>query len=155
MSDEEQTLRVRLVGRDGRRRYDPASKARLVSACLEPGVSISGMALAHGINANVLRKWVKDAREACLSPAPVRSAFIPVVAADCGLPVGPRSLDMAVAGGEDEAASLERPAGLSGSSKIRALLPNGVKLSLECGDVDALTAIIGALGRVQVVACSD
>lgn len=155
MSDEEQTLRVRLVGRDGRRRYDPASKARLVSTCLEPGVSISGMALAHGINANVLRKWVKDAREACLSAGPVRSAFIPVVAADCGLPVGPRSLNMAVAGGEDEAASLERPAGLSGSSKIRALLPNGVKLSLECGDVDALTAIIGALGRVQVVACSD
>lgn len=63
MSDEEQKLRVRLVGRDGRRRYDPASKARLVAACLEPGVSISGLALAHGVNANVLRKWVKDARE--------------------------------------------------------------------------------------------
>ncbi|MCY1669016.1 IS66-like element accessory protein TnpA [Rhizobium sp. SL86] len=155
MSDEEQTLRVRLVGRDGRRRYDPASKARLVAACLEPGVSISGMALAHGINANVLRKWVKDSREAGLSAAPVRSAFIPVIAADCGKPVGARSLDMAVAGGEDQAASVERTAVLQGSSKIRALLPNGVKLSLECGDVDALTAIIGALGRVQAVPCSD
>ena len=62
MSDEEQKLRVRLVGRDGRRRYDPASKARLVAACLEPGVSISGLALAHGVNANVLRKWVKDGK---------------------------------------------------------------------------------------------
>lgn len=66
MSDEEQKLRVRLVGRDGRRRYDPESKARLVAACLEPGVSISGLALAHGINANVLRKWVKDAKESGL-----------------------------------------------------------------------------------------
>lgn len=52
MSDEEQKLRVRHVGRDGRRRYDPGSKARLVAACLEPGVSISGLALTHGINAN-------------------------------------------------------------------------------------------------------
>lgn len=63
MSDEEQKLRVRHVGRDGRRRYDPGSKARLVAACLEPGVSISGLALTHGINANLLRKWVKEARE--------------------------------------------------------------------------------------------
>jgi transposase len=58
MSDEEQKLRLRLVGRDGRRRHDPVSKARLVAACLEPGVSISGLALADGINANVLRKAV-------------------------------------------------------------------------------------------------
>ncbi|WP_322884467.1 hypothetical protein U8C32_29220 (plasmid) [Sinorhizobium medicae] len=35
------------------------------------------------------------------------------------------------------------------SAKVSASLPNGVKLTLECGDVDALTAIIGALGRVQ------
>jgi len=56
MSDDDQKLRVRRVGRDGRRRYDPESKARLVAACLEPGVSISGLALAHGVNANLLRK---------------------------------------------------------------------------------------------------
>ena len=35
MSDEEQKLRVRLVGRNGRRRYDPGSKERLVAACLQ------------------------------------------------------------------------------------------------------------------------
>ncbi|MER8880881.1 IS66 family insertion sequence element accessory protein TnpB, partial [Mesorhizobium sp. M0684] len=28
MEEDEQKLRVRLVGRDGRRRYDPASKDR-------------------------------------------------------------------------------------------------------------------------------
>jgi transposase len=149
MSDEEQKLRVRLVGRDGRRRYDPGSKARLVSACLEPGVSISGLALAHGINANVLRKWVKDAKACGLPAHSSRSAFIPIVAAECSRPDGTRSLDMAVARGEGQTASLERTAGPLGSSKIRALLPNGVKLSLECGDVDSLTAIIGALCHVQ------
>ena len=150
MSDEEQKLRVRLVGRDGRRRYDPASKARLVAACLdEPGVSISGLALAHGVNANVLRKWVKDARESGLPTASSRSAFIPVIAADCVRPDETHSLDVEVARTESQPASLGRTAGPCSSSKLRALLPNGVKLSLECGDVDALTAIIGALGHVQ------
>jgi transposase len=149
MSDEDQKLRVRLVGRDGRRRYDPRSKERLVAASLQPGVSISGLALAHGVNANLLRKWVKDAREAGLSAGSASSPFIPVVAADCSLPFGTCSLDMPVACGENQPASLEKKARLSGSSKISALLPNGVKLTMECGDVDALRTIIGALGHVQ------
>ncbi|MHC2419884.1 transposase [Sinorhizobium meliloti] len=137
MSDEEQKLRMRLVGRDGRRRYDPGSKERLVAACLEPGVSISGLALTHGINANLLRKWVKDAREAGFSAGSASSRFMPVVAADCSLPVGTPSLAMSVAFREDQPASLGK-ANLSGSSKISALLPNGVKLTLESGDADAL-----------------
>lgn len=102
MSDEEQKLRVRHVGRDGRRRYDPGSKARLVAACLEPGVSISGLALSHGINANLLRKWVKEARESGSLAVSPRSAFIPVVAADGSLPVGACSLDMSVTAGGAE-----------------------------------------------------
>ncbi|MQW33987.1 transposase [Sinorhizobium meliloti] len=85
MSDEEQKLRVRHVGRDGRGRYDPGSKARLVAACLQPGVSISSLALAHGVNANLLRKWVKDAKEFGSLAVSPRSAFIPVVAADGSL----------------------------------------------------------------------
>lgn len=140
MSDDDQKLRVRRVGRDGRRRYDPGSKERLVAACLQPGVSISGLALSHGINANLLRKWVKDVREAGCSAVSSQSPFIPVVAADCRLPV---------AHSEDQPTSLEKTARQSGSSKIRALLPNGVKLTLECSDVDALMAIIGALAHVQ------
>ena len=147
MSDEEQKLRVRLVGRDGRRRYNPGSKKRLV-ACLEPGVSISGLALAHGISANPLRKWVKDAREAGLSAGSASSPFIPVVAADCSLPVGIRPLDITVADGEEHPASRGK-ANLSGSSTISACLPNGVKLTLQYGDVDSLTAIIGVLCHVQ------
>ncbi|MCW2077971.1 UNVERIFIED_ORG: transposase-like protein [Bradyrhizobium japonicum] len=59
MSDDDQKLRVRLVGRNGRRRYEAASKERLVAACLEPGVSVSRLALEHGVNANLLRKWIK------------------------------------------------------------------------------------------------
>ncbi len=59
--EEDQKLNVSLVGRDGRRWYDPVWKARLVCACHKPGVSVSRLALEHGINANLLRKWTKAA----------------------------------------------------------------------------------------------
>lgn len=44
--------------RDGRCRYDAKAKAELVRRCLEPGVSVAALALAHGLNANLLRKWI-------------------------------------------------------------------------------------------------
>ena len=62
MSDPSNSLRLEVVGvlRNGRRRYDPASKQRLVEACLQLGVSLSSLALQHGVNANLLRKWVAE-----------------------------------------------------------------------------------------------
>ncbi|SFB57583.1 Transposase, partial [Rhizobium sp. NFR07] len=53
MDEDAPKLKVRLVGRDGRRRYDPASRDRLVAACLEPGVSVSRLAREQGVNANL------------------------------------------------------------------------------------------------------
>lgn len=44
--------------RDGRNIYEPNAQRKLIEACLAPGVSVSGMALAHGLNTNVLRKWL-------------------------------------------------------------------------------------------------
>ena len=44
--------------RDGRCVYNPAAKRELVARCLEPGVSLARLAMAHGVNANLLRKWV-------------------------------------------------------------------------------------------------
>ena len=44
--------------RDGRCTYMASAKRALIEACLQPGVSAAGMALAHGINANVLIKWL-------------------------------------------------------------------------------------------------
>jgi transposase len=38
--------------------YDPQAKRKLIEACLEPGISLAGLALVHGVNANLLRKWV-------------------------------------------------------------------------------------------------
>jgi transposase len=40
-----------------RRRHSDELKAKVVAACDQPGTSISGVALAHGLNANLVRKW--------------------------------------------------------------------------------------------------
>jgi transposase len=40
-----------------RRRHSSDLKAKVLAACAEPGASISGVALAHGLNANLVRKW--------------------------------------------------------------------------------------------------
>jgi transposase len=40
-----------------RRRHGAEFKARVLADCDEPGASISGVALAHGLNANLVRQW--------------------------------------------------------------------------------------------------
>jgi transposase len=44
--------------RNGRRVFSAAHKDAIVRQCLQPGVSVAGVALAHGINANLVRKWI-------------------------------------------------------------------------------------------------
>ena len=49
-----------------RRKHTPEFKQQLVGLC-RPGVSTSAVALAHGVNAHLLRRWIKqDTREASL-----------------------------------------------------------------------------------------
>jgi transposase len=42
----------------GRRTYSKTAKQALVQMCQRPGVSVASTALAHGINANLLRRWI-------------------------------------------------------------------------------------------------
>ncbi|MCS3742233.1 MULTISPECIES: IS66-like element accessory protein TnpA [unclassified Rhizobium] len=137
MDEDAPKLQVRLVGRDGRRRYDPASRDQLVAACLEPGVSVSRLALEHGVNANLVRKWVRRARED--RALPVVSAFVPVQIA----------ADMHSSSASGPLTKAEPVGKRSHASKVSAVLPNGVSLTVECSDVDGLAAIIGALSHVQ------
>jgi transposase-like protein len=44
--------------RGGRCRYDPQVKQELVKRALQPGVSVAALAMQHGVNANLLRKWI-------------------------------------------------------------------------------------------------
>ena len=45
-----------------RKRYTKAFKHKLISACSQPGASVAGIALEHGLNANMLRKWIRVAQ---------------------------------------------------------------------------------------------
>ncbi len=54
------TSNVATRGRRRRRRHSAEFKASVIQACQQPGVSIAAIALANGLNANMLRKWVID-----------------------------------------------------------------------------------------------
>lgn len=54
-----------------RRRHSAEFKARAIAACLQPGVSIAAIARANQLNANYLRRWVKDYRDQQTAVAPV------------------------------------------------------------------------------------
>jgi transposase len=67
------TYGVDLMGRRRRRRHSAEFKAAVIEECMLPGVSVAAVALAHGLNANMLRKWVIDAEHKgpSVKPAPI------------------------------------------------------------------------------------
>lgn len=80
------------IPRRRRRTHSEEFKAKVVSACRKPGVSIAAVALAHRLNANLLRRWVVAEEQAerakpakkqgTLTAPPIRAsverAFIPI-----------------------------------------------------------------------------
>jgi transposase-like protein len=75
------TSGIELPGRRTRRRHAPEFRDRVVQACRRPGVSIAAVALANGLNANMVRKWVIDA-ERRAEQRPVSSPVEPSPASD-------------------------------------------------------------------------
>lgn len=75
---QESDVKTGVVGVRTRRTYSKQFKAEVAEQCLMPGASVSAIALSHGINANVIRKWLPP------GPAPVP---VPVARAPVLLPV--------------------------------------------------------------------
>ena len=48
-------------GRRRRRLHSDEFKANAVASCMQPGMSMASVAMANGINANLLRRWVREA----------------------------------------------------------------------------------------------
>ena len=72
-----------------RRRFTAAFKARIVEACQQPGASVAGVALEHSLNANLVHKWLRTARQrGAVTEAP---AFVPVSMASASPPVAPQN----------------------------------------------------------------
>ena len=65
-----------------RRRHAAALKREVLAQCAAPGASVAQVAMAHGLNANLVHKWRRgaqagDIRVAC-------PTFVPVVTLDAG-----------------------------------------------------------------------
>lgn len=158
MTEKSSELGVVRLARDGRRRYEESAKRALIERALRPGVSVARLAQEHGINANLLRKWItkylmqrevaggqegptietteivaveEPARELARSSSP---AFVPVVAA----PSKP------VAKLADEAL---RPA-VAIAVALHVRLPNGVEFDLGQAGLEELTTVVQILGRL-------
>ena len=111
-------------GRDGRCLYDPEAKRELVRVCLQPGTSIAKVALEHGINANLLRKWIDLYREpghSDLNRSSALPAFASVLSMSAEKPVVPI---------------------------LSVTLPNGVKLKLPPVALSDLPLILKALAEL-------
>ena len=63
-----------------RRRHDRDLKVEVLSACSAPGASVAKVALGHGLNANLVHKWRREAlrgRGQVAVPA-AATQFVPV-----------------------------------------------------------------------------
>ncbi len=76
------------VGRRRRRLHSAEFKANAAGLCMQPGLSMAGV--ANGVNANLLRRWVREAElhsgadrsdALAMSTAPLKApvaAFVPM-----------------------------------------------------------------------------
>lgn len=71
------TYGVDLMGRRRRRRHSAEFKAAVIQECRKPGVSMAAVALAHGLNATMVRKWVVEAEHKSAPSLPVVEAAAP------------------------------------------------------------------------------
>lgn len=77
-----------------RRRHSEEFKRQVIEACMQPGVSVAAIALANGLNANYLRRWVRAHRGESTQGEPTRelidassSAMVPVTMAASAPPL--------------------------------------------------------------------
>ena len=130
MSEHVAELKRRLIvghKRDGRACYDWQAKQELIAAGLRPGVSVARLALEHGINANLLRTWIRkhldrqDLLHHSGMPTVAPSAFVPVVPVAMG--------------------SRSRGA----CSELAVRLPNGVRVECASLGADQLSQLLQLL----------
>ncbi len=139
-------LVITSVASNGRRSYDPASKDRLVEACFQPGASLAGLALAHGVNANVLHKWVLKRRRLQHESVEVGTGVAQLRGPGAFVRVEPSAGSKARRAGS----VTFQPAQTLVAPRLEATMPNGVTLSLDGCDAQLLAVMIDALGRCDV-----
>ena len=64
------------ASRPQRRFYSPQLKGQVTQECRQSGASVAGVALSHGINANIVHRWLREHSQTALVPQ--SQAFVPV-----------------------------------------------------------------------------
>ena len=64
------------ANRPQRRFYSPQLKGQVTQECRQSGASVAGVALSHGINANIVHRWLREHSQTALVPQ--SQAFVPV-----------------------------------------------------------------------------
>jgi transposase len=114
---------------NGRSMYHPEAKRELVRRCLQPGVSLAATAVAHGINPNVLRKWV------VLATGKSRPAMRePKLLAVSTLPTAPA-----------EAVSASSPPSIPGQWQLELVVPGGTIRIRGRIDAESLRTVLDCL----------
>lgn len=85
---------IELTGRRRHRHHSAEFKESVVQECRHPGVSIAAIALPHQLNANMLRKWVRESERDV--PAPVAPAAHKPLFVQMKMPFGPLTCSPAV-----------------------------------------------------------
>ena len=127
------------VNRTGRRTYTLEYKRGVVRQCGEPGVSVAGVALAHGINANLVRRWMVSQGRTLTGPIAESRAVL--------LPVSVQRMARAHETRGDD--------GVSAATKLRCAVTATIEIELYgarihlrgCVDAQALQAVLDVLSQ--------
>ena len=130
-------------------------RKRIVVEALAPGASVAAVARRHGLNANLVFKWIRRSREGwrdrrreppnekpvvVAPPERDGSAFVPVKLLELDAASAPPPSDVAA-----KSARQTRRGARRGAMEIS--LPNGAKVSLDADvDAEALRRVLLALG---------
>jgi transposase len=143
----------------GRRTWSLDERQRIVDEALVPGASVASVARRHGLNANLVFKWIRRAREGWLDRrrAPAKETDAAALAGDGAAPAFvPVTL---VELNAVSAPALAPPLALASTKPVREprrstrrgameiSLPNGARVSLDADvDTEVLRRVLSALG---------
>ena len=125
-------------GGERRRTRSLDDRKRIVVEALAPGASVAAVARRHGLNANLIFKWIRRSRDRRRETANEKPVVVvpPEGGAPAFIPVKLLALDAASAPPSDVAAKPARQTrGGARRGAMEISLPNGAKISLDA-DVD-------------------
>lgn len=135
--------------RDGRCRYDLRVKQELVRRCLQPGVSVAAMAMQHGVNANLLRKWITQwqSRNTVAEQQSLPEVSLQNASPFLAVQVRTSAPNFRATAPTKTSAASNRPP--TQAMHLRVQLPNGVAVDLGVTPMQDLLCVMQTLCSLQ------